>query len=374
MARYICPSCGKRYNGKRCGNCMYENFTEEYTHGNHTHTGEPLVIREPQRRPIPRKDPFDCEKKTRKPGLRPWVLVIILLSVIVPVAKAVIGIVLEITSEVSDSFVSISSRKADAVMPSGGITLYDDGQLRIVADWEETRKYSDGIRVIAENNTNRNLNVVARDILVNNYVMEYSSLYCPVEAGHTAEGYLYLDNTDLEAAEIEDVQQVSAIFEAYDSETYETQIQTGYITLCSTDSLSQPLADRGVELYNKDGIRLICKGYAPTSYAPDEYTEGDILFYLENGTDATVDFYTDDVTVNGQETYLSLFCSLPPHTQAVQRMFLFGLDSEELSIQSREDVKEMLAAFGFRIVNDSGEGTTLTTDPLSIPVDLDWSK
>ena len=44
MARQLCPSCGKPYNGKKCGNCLYEHFTEEIAHGFHTHEGEPLVI------------------------------------------------------------------------------------------------------------------------------------------------------------------------------------------------------------------------------------------------------------------------------------------------------------------------------------------
>ena len=39
MARQLCPSCGKPYNGKKCGNCLYEHFTEEIAHGFHTHEG-----------------------------------------------------------------------------------------------------------------------------------------------------------------------------------------------------------------------------------------------------------------------------------------------------------------------------------------------
>lgn len=370
MSPDICPSCGKRYNGKRCSNCLYENFAEEYRHGSHTHTGEPLVIRGSQRRPIARRDPFACEEKTRKSGLRPLVLVVVILALIGPVSGVVIGIVSEVASEFSDAYAS--SKTADAVMPSGGITLYDDGQLRIVADWDPSRKYADDLRVVVENHTGQDLNVVAKDTLVNGYLLNYSSLYIPTKTGHTAEGWLYLDSIDLEDAGIEDVQQLSASFEAYDADTYETVMETGYIPLCTASVLSQTPADQGEVLYDQDGIRLICKGYIPSSYAPEDFCEGDLLFYLENGTDVTVEIYTEDVAVNGQETYLSLWRSLPSHTQAVRRMSLSGLSSGELNIQTREDVTEMTASFQF--LPDDGTGAALTTGTLSLPFQLDWTK
>ena len=65
MAKRLCPSCGRPYNGKKCSHCLYENFTEEIAHGFHTHEGEPLVIEDAERRPIPTKDPFDCDRKSK---------------------------------------------------------------------------------------------------------------------------------------------------------------------------------------------------------------------------------------------------------------------------------------------------------------------
>lgn len=365
MSPDICPSCGRRYNGKRCSNCLYENFTEEYRHGSHTHAGEPLVIRGKRRRPIPRKDPFECEEETRKPRLRPLVLVI--LAFIWAVSGVVIGIVSETVDSFSQAFAP--SKTADAVMPVGGMTLYDDGQLHIEADWKPSRKYEGGIRVVVENQTGQDLNVVAKDVLVNGYLLNYSSLYVPTKNGHTAEGRLYLDETDLEDAGIEDVQWLTASFEAYDSDTYETVMETSYIPLCTASVLTQAPADQGEVLYDQDGIRIVCKGYAPSSYAPEEFGEGDLVFYLENGTDAAVEIYTEDVAVNGQETYLSLWRSLPPHTQAVRRMSLFGLSGEGLNIQTREDVTEMTASF--QLLPDDGTGVTLTTGTLSLPYQMD---
>ena len=83
MAKYICPSCGAPYNGKKCRNCAYESFSEEIAHNLHVHEGEPLVIHDTTRRPVPYKDPFDCppshpkkEKKSRSGGLSKVLLIV----------------------------------------------------------------------------------------------------------------------------------------------------------------------------------------------------------------------------------------------------------------------------------------------------------
>ena len=355
--------------------CLYDNFAEEYTHGSHTHTGEPLVIRGTERGPIPRKDPFGCEEKTRKPtGHRAVYIVLILLLL----GWAALGIAERLVDSrnvtihwPAEPAPEVAAPEPDPVFPTGGIMLYDDGQLRIAADWAENRKYVDGIRVVVENHTRQDLNVVARDVLVNNFLMDDMTLYISAEAGTTAESLLTLSSSDLEQAGITDVQWISASFEAYDAESYETFAESESMVLCSTGILYQEAADGGEVLYDRDGIRLICKGYVPSSYDPESLSDGELFFYLDNGTDTTVDFYTDNVTVNGQDTTLSLWCSLPPHTQAVRRMYLFSLDDETLNISSREDVTEMTAVFSFLSEADS---TPQTTAPLSIPINLDWTK
>lgn len=81
MARYKCPACGAAYNGKRCTACYYEYFTETIAHGNHTHRGEPLVINAPVRKPIRRRDPFGCDRRTRR-RLSPVAKLLITVSLI----------------------------------------------------------------------------------------------------------------------------------------------------------------------------------------------------------------------------------------------------------------------------------------------------
>lgn len=68
MARYVCPSCGSPFNGKKCKDCAYESFSEEITHRTHVHKGEPLVIRDQTRKPFPTKTPLTVPSRNGKSG------------------------------------------------------------------------------------------------------------------------------------------------------------------------------------------------------------------------------------------------------------------------------------------------------------------
>lgn len=117
MRKLSCPSCGAGFNGKRCRSCGYEHFSEEIAHRGHTHRGEPLVIDSPVRRPIPRKDPFDCDGRTRrKAGKKhPLIRFFILLYIIyclMPIFRE-FGLKLEAMEE--------ASRKSESSYHSGEV-------------------------------------------------------------------------------------------------------------------------------------------------------------------------------------------------------------------------------------------------------------
>lgn len=75
MAKYICPSCGAPYNGKKCRNCAYESFSEEIAHNLHVHEGRAPGHPRYHPQAVPYKDPFDCppshpkKKKNHRPAV-----------------------------------------------------------------------------------------------------------------------------------------------------------------------------------------------------------------------------------------------------------------------------------------------------------------
>lgn len=341
-----CPSCGKRYNGKRCSNCLYENFTEEITHGLHTHEGEPLVVKAPARQPVPRKDPFDCDKKTRKPPVRRKAAAIIIPLVIIVVLMVVLNGLFFLVSRTEPVFSGFAPEtQTEPILPDGGTVLYDADGILAIADWQDGQEYEDGIQVVIQNNTAKDFTFSSRDMIVNGYVLRDSLLYCQVQQGHTAQCWLRLDQGDLDKAGIETVQSLSLALVVYDSESYDTLVETDFIPLRTTAKLFQPVDDSGVPLFQQDGIRVVYRGYVPGEYDPDTLSEGTLQFFLENNTEQYLDCYTTECQVNGQRVMLSLWCPLPPHTRAVSSMYLYDL--EELELLSWEAITELTLRLEF---------------------------
>ena len=211
MAKYICPSCGAPYNGKKCRNCAYESFSEEIAHNLHVHEGEPLVIHDTTRRPVPYKDPFDCPpshpkkgKKSRSGGLSKVLLIVfiaIFLCNVLPILFA---------SVIDHAESDIHSETVEAVtLPLDGKTLLDDESFSIVAQWQDGKDDRTDIPIYIVNHTDREYEFSSQNVTVNGYCLDdFCSFYADVPSGETVKGTLYLSDTGLATANIAQIQQI----------------------------------------------------------------------------------------------------------------------------------------------------------------------
>lgn len=335
MERLTCPSCGEPYNGKRCRACLYEQFTKEIAHGNHTHEGEPLVIDAPVRRPIRRKDPFGCEKKTRKPKKRLGAAIgAIVLSLWVPIFQFIVGVV----TEVADAFSYESAEpEPDIARPEDALLLAGREDLHIYADWREEQEYTGDIRFFMENLTGYDLTASARDIIVNGCMMESAYLYCEAGEDSTGVGYLRLPQEDLAQAGIQTVEQISFLLEVWEDDSYDTVLETGQITLFARPvegAASTP--PEGQLLYDADGITVSFLGYREDEYYPGEVCEGTLLFHIENNTDRYLQVYSAETVLGSESVDTALWCQLYPGTRAVSTMYLYTL--EDMGFTSPDDL------------------------------------
>ena len=131
MPRYDCPSCGNSFNGKKCRNCGYETFNEEIAHRLHVHKGEPLVIRETTRKPIPTADPFGCppvpqkRRPAKKRKVRPLVIVMLVLFLLGPIMDATKNI----AEKFGDTLSYITSPTSEP-LPQDDYLLYSGNGIR----------------------------------------------------------------------------------------------------------------------------------------------------------------------------------------------------------------------------------------------------
>lgn len=374
MATYKCPSCGKPYNGKKCRSCLYETFTEEITHGLHTHRGEPLVIDEPVRRPIRRKNPFVWDKRTRNSKNKfSWVGVALVLIIVL--AGPVLDGLLEAAESIG-SAVSVAAPEPEPLpdhlleqmeveMPVNATVLLDQDGIRVAADWQDGDAFDGQIRFVLENNTDRPLWLTTESIVVNGFVMQYGSVYAWAEPGQTEEGYFYLDEQEVMDAGITQFQEISFQMEVVDDETYDLLL-TQPVTFrpqCDEDYVQENLQP-GTVLLDQDGVLLSYQGYEPDYSLPEEPCYGSLKLYLENNTDDSLGIYTLESQVNGKDGEVYLWADLPAHTRSVVRLYLYDLDN--LKITSWDQLETVTLTL--EIGDWDTEQLLLTPEPITISV------
>lgn len=368
MARYKCPCCGMPYNGKRCRECYYETFTEEIAHGNHVHEGEPLVVRGTKPiivpRPTVRKqagcDPYPGRKKKKNSPLA-WVvaLVIILASVLPEMGDALR--VEDISPDIPDFFESqpVSSVSPDQETIPDGTVLYDEHDVRIVAEWQDGQAYDERIPIWFQNDSDQELAVYTDALYVNGYAMESSSFYCRADAGTTACDLLWLDSSELADAGIETISEIMFRLYIYDTETYETYGEGEMTTLhCAVhDGFVQQVDDSGQALYDQNGIRVIYQGTQG-----EDCGEAYLKFYVENNGSQPAEVYIGQAYVNDREAEMYLWCSLDPGTRGVSYVWLYYLPDMGIDKVEQIDTLELILE-GFL---DDEQGTWFQTGRLTV--------
>lgn len=380
MATYKCPSCGKPFNGRRCRNCLYETFTEEIGHGLHTHRGEPLVIDSPVRRPIRRKNPFVWDKRTRTGKSKAsWIGVVLVL--VIALAEPVIGglvNLLESAGNAVESVVSVQAQpepepwpdqaleQSQVALPTDGTVLLDQDGIRVVADWQDGDAFDGQIPIVLENNSDRTVWMTLEDLVVNGFSMQYGDVYVEAAPGQTAEGYFYLDETEVMDAGITQFREISFLLEGVDGDTYET-LYTQDVILhpqCQEDYV-QKVADGGTVLLDLGGVRVLYQGCIPDDSTPEDPSFGSLRLYLENNTENSLTIYVPEGSVNGKSADLFLWTELQPYGRAIARISLY--DVYNLGFTSWSELEQ--ATLSLEVTYQDGEPYLIDLAPVSFDLD-----
>lgn len=332
MAKYICPSCGAPYNGKKCRNCAYESFSEEIAHNLHVHEGEPLVIHDTTRRPVPYKDPFDCppshpkKKKKSRSGGPSKVLLIVFIAIflcnVLPILFA---------SVIDHAESDIHSETHEAVtLPLDGKTLLDDESFSIVAQWQDGKDDRTDIPIYIVNHTDRNYEFSTQDVTVNGYCLDdFCSFYSDVPSGETVKGTLYLSDTGLATANIAQIQQIefSMTATAYDRKNHTSESHSlPAFVLRGNAAKDYVQTDRpgSTMLYADDDLILSYVGLWAEDYDED-LEDMELILCAENSSEEDLSLYDDQIFVNGEVSGVSLWARVPAQSKTLFRVYLYGI-------------------------------------------------
>ena len=193
---------------------------------------------------------------------------------------------------------------------------------------------SDGIKFLIENNTQQNITVGVKALIVNGFMV--TDLFAAdVASGTKKNETMNLLSNELDAAGITTVGEIEIYFHIYDSDTWKdiaapdrVVIQTSNYSTMDTEADTS-----GSVLYDEGGIKIIGKYVDENSFWGKS-----VVLYIENNTEKNVIIQADNLSINGY-SLTSLFSStVYAGRKAVDDITLLSSELEENSITSVDKV------------------------------------
>ena len=311
-----CPACGEGYDGRVCRSCGYSQFQEE--------------------RKLPK-----------------WVISAVLAAVLV------LGGVLAYP-RVTEALAPQPEPLADLPLPEGTVLFSGDG-VSITAGWQDGQLFGEGVPITLTNGTEETVCASFKEIVANGYVMETSLFQLSAGPGERVTEVFSLHETDLSNTGIEAVTDVSFHLTAFHSPSYVPIAKTDRITLKGAipPGYIQSVESDGAVLYDQDGVKIVFRSYRPGEEAPEDFTKGKFLFYIQNSTHRHLRISMPEVLVNGEMLDIGIWSELMPDTKAVTAMYLYRL--KDLGIENPQQLQSL--SYNLEITDMDDNSFHILTEP-----------
>lgn len=232
--------------------------------------------------------------------------------------------------------------------------LLEQNDIKITAvGMEEDSIWGEGIKLLIENNSDRNIGVGCSALIVNDYMLS-DLFFVSVAAGKKANDTMYLSSNQLEAAGISNVGQIEIYFHLYDSDSWETLFDSecAVIQTSAYDSMDSIAAVEGEELYNQDGVRIVGQYVDENSFWGMA-----VLLYIENTSGQNVGVSCDNMSINGFMVSPLFSSTVYDGKKAFDDITIFSSDLEENEIESVDEIElnfRVYDADSYDTINESG--------------------
>lgn len=231
-----------------------------------------------------------------------------------------------------------------------------DGIVVTATEYVTDSIWGDGIKLLLENNSDKDVTVGCNALIVNDYMI--TDLFSAgIAAGKKSNETLYFSSTQLKAAGIENVGKIEIYFHIYDSSTFDTVFDPECVVVQTSEYANMDTMpnDAGTELYQQDGIRIVGKTVDENSFWGTA-----ILLYLENNSGKNVGISVDDMSING--FMMSPFFSTTVYDgkKSIDDITVFSSDLEENGIEAIEEVE-----LKFHIYDADSYSTIADSEPIT---------
>ena len=235
--------------------------------------------------------------------------------------------------------------------------LVDQDGIKITAlKYVKDSIWGDGIKVLLENETDKDVMVGCNALIVNDYMI--NDLFASdVAAGKKSNETIYLSSSELKAAGIDTVGRIEIYFHVYDSDSFDNIFDSDCVTIetSAIDSIDMTANDEGTELYNDGGIRIIGKTVDENSFWGTA-----ILLYIENQSGNNVGISVDDLSINGFMFTPYFSTTVYDGKKCIDDITIMSSELEENGIESIDEVE-----LKFRIYNSDSYETIAESDPIT---------
>lgn len=236
------------------------------------------------------------------------------------------------------------------------VLVEQDGIKITALEYVRDNIWGDGIKVLIENESEKDVTVGCDALIVNDYMI-HDLFVSEIAAGKKSNATIYLSSSELKAAGIDTVGRIEIYFHAYDADSYEGIFTTDCIEIetSAIDSMDTTVNDEGTELYNEGGVRIVGKTVDENSFWGTA-----ILLYIENESGRNVGINVDDMSINGFMLTPYFSTTVYDGKKAVDDITIMSSELEENGITSIEEVE-----LKFHIYDNSSYETIADSDPIT---------
>lgn len=254
----------------------------------------------------------------------------------------------------------ISSKKSEDVKVETTIdelVIVDRDGIKITAkEFVTDSIWGDGIKLLIENTSEKNVSVGCDALIVNDYMI-YDLFYSDIAAGKKSNETLYLSSGELKNAGIDNIGKIEIDFYASDADSYSRIFENEFVTLNTSllESMDTSTDTDGVELYNANDVKIIGK-----IVNEHDIWGTAVVLYIENNRQENVGISCDDMSINGFMVSPYFYSEVYAGKKAVDEITILESDLEENGIESVEDIE-----LTFRIYNPDTYDTIDETDSIA---------
>ncbi len=223
-----------------------------------------------------------------------------------------------------DENVPVSYRTGDYgyvhTVDDSGDLLFDDEGIRIVAQGiEVTQSNTAQIKLYLENNSREPLTINLENIVINGWLLPNASGYCTLMPGTNTLDYVDISEVcELGVTSAEEIQNIYYSLNVYNSQTYNTYFNYDNLDYFPGDAdFIQEIPMKGRVVYEDNTLLLMLVEQENLDSCIQFY------FYIQSKTSGSFTVSVDDVFVNDDEVYSSMYATMPGYTQCLNNMILW---------------------------------------------------